>query len=829
MSSNFNLSSFDPALRQKILSKLQDVKPVDGEDLSEQEIEDIAKDVVKEENDNTTGTKKLNMNRILSAMELGLSLNTEKMHNFLGTKGVSDAAYVYPMNTDFLYSLMQMGIIGLDDNKKMITDSDGFPKILDKQAATNITGKPVTTFMELYKAIKDDSYSFEEDISPLISEDYINELMGYGWIVGPLEEYATEEDFDSENVTGYRYALNKGAIDSDFAQYLAQGNKIETIEDLVKALDWATANGHAVNGQIDEGVYQGGTGDCWLLSAILALNATEEGQQVIRDSLQVNSDGSVAVTFKGIKTADGEPVQYTISADEIKAHDTDYNSNDMYSNGDNDMLVMELAVEKLEKDIYLQSQRQMNSIGKEILLPNESFIKDTKPGMEDVVDENGNVVDKTYIQGGASERLLYFLTGNAPEVLYPEGYEELVDKLYDEGMGSYIDPILGNTDGVKFSGLSEEQIFALLESCAENPKAMTFGVHPDPDSFLKNNDGSYYVEQDENGNYYLITYRVIEDVNGKVFKLPLPFSHVLFDKEGNPQLDENGNLKFTKGSDADPYTGHALVITGVDQENRTVTIANPWDSTDEYTLTWEQFQQMGIFTVTVTNIGTTSTDSVETSNKQEPTDADNSDLPFADIMNAIPEENKILADDIKELLTNALNNQDIDSLFDLTLYGFNVEDAVLQKDGTFNVTVSLNGVNYTFTFEAEKEDELIEAGLLIADNTVNTRGAVGENKTSSIDSRSINDEFTLEDMQEFIGSNSTIWSYLIAIPPKNGGTIPTFKVNTASVKSRFPEQNIRTMQDLKDTILNINSHRAGTRGEQKPKPEPLFIREPSKY
>lgn len=62
-------------------------------------------------------------------------------------------------------------------------------------------------------------------------------------------------------------------------------------------------------------------------------------------SITSNPDGSVTVNFKGVG------VSYTISLDEIKKHDTDNIKNDAYSNGDNDMLVLELAVEKLKKDI----------------------------------------------------------------------------------------------------------------------------------------------------------------------------------------------------------------------------------------------------------------------------------------------------------------------------------------------------------------------------------------------------------------------------------------------------------------------------------------------
>jgi len=45
---------------------------------------------------------------------------------------------------------------------------------------------------------------------------------------------------------------------------------------------------------------QGGTGDCWLLAGLISLNSSQYGRQLIKDSLNVNNDGSVTVTFKGI-------------------------------------------------------------------------------------------------------------------------------------------------------------------------------------------------------------------------------------------------------------------------------------------------------------------------------------------------------------------------------------------------------------------------------------------------------------------------------------------------------------------------------------------------
>ncbi len=104
-----------------------------------------------------------------------------------------------------------------------------------------------------------------------------------------------------------------------------------------------TANG--VNGLIDESVKQSKQGGCWLVSGVMALNATPKGKEAIKNAITVNNDGSVTVNFKGAGAS------YKITPEEINKYNTDNNLDDLYSNGDNDMLVLEIAAEKLRQDI----------------------------------------------------------------------------------------------------------------------------------------------------------------------------------------------------------------------------------------------------------------------------------------------------------------------------------------------------------------------------------------------------------------------------------------------------------------------------------------------
>lgn len=202
-----------------------------------------------------------------------------------------------------------------------------------------------------------------------------------------IPEGVSTYELDGNDITVYRKDDDiKGQVvgyDVNLKDLLKRFADWKAVEPVAVDNDDNTTNPSGVNGEIDEYIEQGGTGDCWLLTGVLALNSTEVGKNIIKSSITANADGSVTVNFKGVG------VSYTISLDEIKKHDTDNIKGDAYSNGDNDMLVLELAVEKLKNDI---------ASGKVKL----DVIEDSYEGYN---GESGE------IEGGFPQQLLYFLTG----------------------------------------------------------------------------------------------------------------------------------------------------------------------------------------------------------------------------------------------------------------------------------------------------------------------------------------------------------------------------------------------------------------------------------
>lgn len=93
-----------------------------------------------------------------------------------------------------------------------------------------------------------------------------------------------------------------------------------------------------VDGKIDD-FSQGTIGDCWFLSAVKELSLTPEGQQVIKESIKSNNDGSVSIKFKG----DLKCKSYTVSKEELT-------SRTEFSVGDADTRALEIAADKYYKD-----------------------------------------------------------------------------------------------------------------------------------------------------------------------------------------------------------------------------------------------------------------------------------------------------------------------------------------------------------------------------------------------------------------------------------------------------------------------------------------------
>lgn len=380
---------------------------------------------------------------------------------------------------NFNYTLTGNRFIKFDEKKNGNGNEDStLPEDSPETAQEAPVAKPITL------SIQDVMASYTQGGLKVIATTGNNSIPD-------IDEGVTEFEYRDSEVITYKKGIDLSIQVRGKADIQDILKKLPDLKPKILPADTTGSDGtNGINGEIDESVSQGGTGDCWILTGVLALNSSEIGKQIIKESIQVNNDGSVTVHFKGLG------VSYTISADEIKKHDTDNIKNDAYSNGDNDMLVLELATKKLMADIA-SGKVKLN-------VPADS--------VEAIYNEDGG------IEGGFAQNMIYYLTGEQADFAYAYGKEQ--------------------------KGLPADEVINFLKNAYKNGNSvLTFGVY---------------------GSGHNAT-----EIDGTPYKLNIS-------------------------------GGHALAITNLTAT--TVTFVNPWDSTKEYTMTYEEFAKLGIGMITATDL-----------------------------------------------------------------------------------------------------------------------------------------------------------------------------------------------------------------------------------
>lgn len=128
---------------------------------------------------------------------------------------------------------------------------------------------------------------------------------------------------------------------------------------------------------------QGELADCYFLAQINALAGTDFGKTAIKNSITDNDDGSYTVSLKGADKS------YKISKQEILyAKTLTQDGYNVYSEGDDDVLLLELAFEKY----YLETQG----------IADDNFIKESKNELIKTKNQSGEIFENrtTFSYGG---------------------------------------------------------------------------------------------------------------------------------------------------------------------------------------------------------------------------------------------------------------------------------------------------------------------------------------------------------------------------------------------------------------------------------------------
>lgn len=107
-----------------------------------------------------------------------------------------------------------------------------------------------------------------------------------------------------------------------------------------------------INGEIED-TKQGDRGDCWLLTSINALRDTKWGKKSLKDAIKPDGMGGAIIELKG---AIGSQKKFRISVEEIEKA----KQSGKYASGDDDMIAIELALEKYLKIQGAQYDKNTN-------------------------------------------------------------------------------------------------------------------------------------------------------------------------------------------------------------------------------------------------------------------------------------------------------------------------------------------------------------------------------------------------------------------------------------------------------------------------------------
>lgn len=269
-----------------------------------------------------------------------------------------------------------------DEASKINANVDRNPETIDAKELTDWLGRLSPE-------------DFLEDIDDLLLSDD-GGIRKFAQIINEtIDKFKAHDSYEKNQLVGYIFRLlneaaNKGSsktLRKASLERLNNRNIFKKLENIVNSDKLELLYQLDCDGNIGD-FKQGNTGDCWLLTGLISLNATSQGRQILKESLTFNSDNSITVNFKGVG------VSYTITAEEIlEAQAESERFEGAYSDGDNDVLVFELAVEKLRRDI---------AAGK-IDLPISGKYSTTSESDSGKAGEG--------ISGGFTEQFVYFLTG----------------------------------------------------------------------------------------------------------------------------------------------------------------------------------------------------------------------------------------------------------------------------------------------------------------------------------------------------------------------------------------------------------------------------------
>lgn len=340
-------------------------------------------------------------------------------------------------------------------------------------------------------------------------------------------------------------------INNDYSNYFKYIKEDDTAQD-VTPYSRKRNEADSANGEIDSIFGQGNLQDCALLSTVYGLSLTEKGSDAIRDAISIDKDenGNVTgynVTFKGT----GE--SYHITQDELDQAKTKEDDARKYSYGDDDMTILELALE----DCFEQSEDQT---------------------LRYLVDNYTDLNADDKLHGVNPASVTYLLTGEKTE-WYDVRDEDKMTKRFFANENYTVKTKDGNeyftfeaNEYYKLLGYSADKTSIKIEDIKNNRT-----VSLDYDDFI-NNAFKQDVEDDKNSAKEKL--ENFSDDSVMVFAV----------KSGN------NIVKGSNGEDIElSDSSHAYAVSNV--KDGIVTLVNPWNSGEPLQITMESLLNLNEYYV----------------------------------------------------------------------------------------------------------------------------------------------------------------------------------------------------------------------------------------
>ena len=335
-----------------------------------------------------------------------------------------------------------------------------------------------------------------------------------------------------------------GAISKETLTKMNSTDFFKILEQVISTDNKAVYALYTVDSSFDY-VNQQSVGDCWLLAGLAALNATEAGKSIVKNLITRLADGSVEVWLPGRNK------HYMISPEELTAKDNEYKTNnvDNYSAGDNDVLALEIAIERLRAE------------------EGKGGLTDFLEGLESFVGMGDGSIDEA-LSGGWSNELFKYLLGDNHVVteLRADDLLEVITKGFNGLFG-----IRG-----KFK-LDESKVRNFLKDAYQKVKA---GEKLNGEGFKNSN--------------YAIAFSLLASYDAT---WNCPAKVTIYDKDGNI-IDVKEDTFNYHGSDK--FDGHVFGVVDITEDS--ISFANPWNSRTVYTVSWNDFINLGIAELSLAKI-----------------------------------------------------------------------------------------------------------------------------------------------------------------------------------------------------------------------------------